>query len=46
VDTDICQTVDSARFYSQGKNTPFNGLQLHGAVEYTIVDGVLKFSRG
>ncbi|MEI6286023.1 MAG: dihydroorotase [Bacillota bacterium] len=45
VDANICQTVDSTKFYSQGKNTPFNGLQLQGAVEHTIANGTLKFSR-
>ena len=45
VDADLCQTVDCTMFYSLGKNTPFNGLQLQGIVEHAIVNGALKFSR-
>ena len=36
-------TVDSAAFASKGKNTPFNGRKLFGAVKYTIVDGEIKY---
>ncbi|MFA5104207.1 MAG: dihydroorotase [Candidatus Margulisiibacteriota bacterium] len=31
--------VDSSRFISKGKNTPFNGWRLKGRVIHTIVDG-------
>ena len=36
--------VDPAKFVSKGKNNPFGGTQLYGAVKYTIVDGIVKFS--
>lgn len=39
-------TVDSAQFYSKGKNTPFNGKKLYGTVETTIVNGKKVYSRG
>ncbi|MBQ9716251.1 MAG: dihydroorotase [Clostridia bacterium] len=32
-------TVDSSKFVSKGKNTPFNGMELYGLVEMTFVDG-------
>ena len=35
--------VDSAKFLSKGKNTPFNGYTLQGVVKYTIVDGDVKY---
>ena len=35
--------VDSSKFESKGKNTPFNGYELCGVVKYTIVDGEVKY---
>ena len=35
--------VDPQKFVSKGKNTPFGGYELYGAVKYTIVDGVVKY---
>lgn len=35
--------IDSAQFYSKGKNTPFNGFEVYGKIEYTIVNGEIKF---
>ena len=35
--------VDSAKFESKGKNTPFNGYELCGVVKYTLVDGEVKY---
>ena len=35
--------VDSNRFVSKGKNTPFNGYKLNGVVKYTLVDGEIKY---
>ena len=35
--------VDSAKFVSKGKNTPFNGRRLSGVVKYTLVDGDVKY---
>lgn len=36
-------TVDSSKFLSKGKNTPFNGRKLSGSVKYTVVDGNVKY---
>ena len=36
-------TVDSSKFVSKGKNTPFNGYKLSGVVKYTVVDGKVKY---
>lgn len=35
--------IDSAKFLSKGKNTPFNGFEVYGKIAYTIVDGEVKF---
>lgn len=35
--------VDSSKFESKGKNTPFNGYKLCGVVKYTLVDGEVKY---
>ncbi|MBD5632492.1 MAG: dihydroorotase [Clostridia bacterium] len=35
--------IDSAKFYSKGKNTPFNGDEVYGKIEYTLVNGEIKF---
>ncbi len=42
-DLDEEWVVDSNKFVSKGKNTPFNGYKLYGAVKYTIVDGEIKY---
>ena len=36
-------TIDSKKFVSKGKNTPFDGMQVYGKVCCTIVDGEVKF---
>ena len=36
-------TVDTAKFVSKGKNSPFNGYRLNGVVKYTVVDGEVKY---
>jgi dihydroorotase len=36
--------VDSDKFLSKGKNTPFNGHKVCGVVKYTIVDGDVKYN--
>ncbi len=38
--------VDPASFASKGKNTPFKGREVCGAVRYTIVDGEIKYPFG
>ncbi len=35
--------IDSKKFRSKGKNTPFDGAEVYGRVKYTIVDGEIKF---
>jgi dihydroorotase len=35
--------VDPQNFVSKGKNSPFGGYALFGAVKYTIVDGEIKY---
>ncbi len=35
--------IDSNKFLSKGKNTPFNGFEVYGKTVYTIVDGKLKY---
>lgn len=43
VNLDEKWTVDPANFVSKGKNNPFKGYELNGAVKYTIVDGDIKY---
>lgn len=35
--------IDSRKFVSKGKNTPFNGSEVYGRVKATIVDGKVRF---
>ncbi len=39
-------TIDSKKFYSKGKNTPFNGYRVMGKPVYTIVAGKIVYERG
>ncbi|NLU48150.1 MAG: dihydroorotase [Syntrophomonadaceae bacterium] len=39
IDPEAVRTVDPAKFYSQGKNTPFKGLEYKGWTYATIVAG-------
>ena len=43
-DLDEEWTIDPAKFVSKGKNNPFGGMKLFGAVKYTIVDGEIKYN--
>lgn len=43
VDLNEKYVIDSKNFLSKGKNTPFNGYEVYGKVNYTIVDGVVKY---
>ena len=36
-------TIDPQNFVSKGKNNPFGGTKLFGAVKYTLVDGEIKY---
>ena len=42
-DLDKQYTIDPKNFVSKGKNNPFAGYVLDGVVEYTIVDGEIKY---
>lgn len=39
-------TIDSRKFLSKGKNTPFNGKEVYGKIMYTIVNGSIKIFDG
>lgn len=43
VDFSESYVIDGTRFLSKGKNTPFNGYKVYGAVKLTLVDGEEKF---
>lgn len=43
VDLDEKQVIDSAKFLSKGKNTPFQGYEVYGKVLYTLVGGSVKY---
>ncbi len=38
--------VEPGALKSQGKNTPFNGLEMQGRVRYTLVDGQVVYQSG
>ncbi len=42
-DLDEKWVVDPEKFVSKGKNNPFGGTELYGVVQYTIVDGEIKY---
>ena len=42
-DLDEKWIIEPEKFVSKGKNNPFGGMQLSGAVKYTIVDGEVKY---
>lgn len=43
-DPDKKNTIDSSKFYSKSRNTPFNGWEVKGQVAATIVDGKIIYS--
>lgn len=45
VDTESEYIVDSNKFKSKGKNTPYNGKRLVGEVECTILDGKIIYKK-
>jgi len=42
-DPDVYWKVDPGALKSQGKNTPFTGLEIQGRVRYTMVNGQLVY---
>ncbi len=46
IDPAVTWTVDPARFYSQGRNTPLAGVRLKGRVVATMVGGRFTFRDG
>ena len=42
-DPDQYWKVEAAALKSQGKNTPFLGMELQGRVKYTLVDGSIVY---
>jgi len=45
VDLNSSYVIDSKKFISKGKNTPFNGFEVYGKVCATYVDGEVKFKQ-
>lgn len=45
IDINKAYTIDSNKFYSKGKNTPFNGYEVYGVVDYTLVNGKIVYRR-
>jgi dihydroorotase len=44
-DLEKSYTMDPATFYSKGKSTPFQGMEVVGKNKYTIVEGVVVWER-
>jgi dihydroorotase len=42
-DPQACWRVEPAALKSQGKNTPFTGMEMQGRVRYTLVDGKVVY---
>lgn len=46
IDPDTEKAVDNAQFYSKGKNTPFQGMQLKGWPELVVKGGRIVLNQG
>ena len=46
IDPESEKTVEKSRFYSKGKNTPFQGMQLKGWPEMVLKDGRIVLKQG
>lgn len=42
-DPDANYKIDKNTFFSKGKNTPFDGREVYGRVEYTLTDGEIVY---
>lgn len=45
IDIEASYKIDSSQFKSKGKNTPFNGYEVFGVIEYTLVNGKVVYRR-
>lgn len=45
IDTQASYIIDGQKFKSKGKNTPFNGYEVYGVVDHTLVDGKVVYRR-
>jgi len=45
IDLSKKETIDSNKFVSKGKNTPFNGYKVRSRIEMTIKSGEIKYQR-
>ena len=43
VDLEENYKIDSSKFKSKSRNTPFDGWEVYGRVRYTIVDGDVRY---
>jgi dihydroorotase len=46
IDPTVKWKVNSSKFFSKSRNTPFEGFEMTGAAAYTIVGGRIVFERG
>lgn len=46
VDLNDPYKIDSSKFYSKGKNTPFDGHEVKGKIKYTLVNGKIVYQEG
>lgn len=45
-DPDETYIIDTDKFFSKGKNTPFKGLKMTGRISYTMVNGNIVYEEG
>ncbi|ONI39299.1 dihydroorotase [Candidatus Epulonipiscium fishelsonii] len=43
IDTEKAYKINKSEFLSKGKNTPFDGMEVYGNIEYTIVNGQIFY---
>lgn len=46
IDPNAKYSIDSSNFFSKGRNTPFNGYNVRGKVDVTIVGGKMVYEKG
>ncbi|MEG0950999.1 MAG: dihydroorotase [Niameybacter sp.] len=45
IEVDTPYIIDSKNFVSKGKNTPFNGMEVYGEVQMTLVEGQIVYQK-